>query len=360
MAKREQIKMVEPAESAEAAVEPLKPRNEGISFSDNWLPLALSGGGALLAHSVASSLFDKSEEERRKESIWSKLLGTLIPLGVGAAGAYGGYRLGEVLGGKPPVKTAQAKATNDWTRVTSDSGKIKVDTPNEYADNVEALLDLLSKENGEAGVVDLKSLKEKADEIARRKEGLEPYVIGAKATPWLEGGAGAMSAYNLGKGGWQMFASRPGRIRANYQKAVAKNVATPPGSAPDVMDPKFHDKPRKYVNARIQHQKQIEQYKAETTPQAAAARRASNDAATKKMQADWAASGKNFRQGAKNVSKGVGWGLATLGLDEARNWINEKIQKGEREGRVGKDFSDIYDTLSKRIQESTPLQTQKK
>ena len=358
MAKREQIKMVEPAE---AEVTPLKPRNEGISFSDNWLPLALSGGGALLAHSVASSLFDKSEEERRKESIWSKLLGTLIPLGVGAAGAYGGYRLGEVLGGKPPEKTAQAKATNDWTRVTSDSGKIKVDTPNEYADNVEALLDLLSKEKGEDGVTDLKSLKEKADEIAKRKEGLEPYRIGSKALVPAEFTTGGMSLYNIGKGGWQMFASRPGRIQANYQRAVAQNVGTPhPGPAPDVMDPKFYGKPQEYVRARIQHQQQLAQHNAERTPQAAAARRASNAAATKKMQADTAASGKNFRQGAKNVAKGVGWGALTWTLDEARDWLNGKIQKGEREGAVGKGFADIYDTLSKRNQDAVPLQTQKK
>lgn len=361
MAKREKIRMVEPAEAAEAAAEPLKPRNEGISFSDNWLPLALSGGGALLAHSVASSLFDKSEEEKRKESIWSKLLGTLIPLGVGAAGAYGGYRLGEVLGGKPLVKTSQAKATNDWTRVTSDSGEIKVDTPDEYADNVEALLDLLYKEKGEAGVTDLESLKEKADEIAKRMEGLEPYRIGAKVTPWLEGGAGVMSAYNLGKGGWQMFASRPGRIQANYQKAVANNVATPhPGPAPDVMDPKFYGKPEEYVKARMQHQQQLAQHKAETTPRAATARSASDAAATKKMRSDIAASGKNFRQGAKDVAKGFGWGALTWTLDEARDWLNGKIQKGEREGAVGKGFADIYDTLSKRNQNAVPLQTQKK
>ena len=68
-------------------------KNEGNS----WIPWALGGGGALLSHAIASSLFDDSEEDKRKESLWMRLLRTLIPLGVGAAGAYGGYRLGESL-----------------------------------------------------------------------------------------------------------------------------------------------------------------------------------------------------------------------------------------------------------------------
>lgn len=60
----------------------------------DWMQLALAGGGALLGHSIGSSLFDDSEEEKKKRSIWSRLLATLIPLGVGGLGAYGGYVLG--------------------------------------------------------------------------------------------------------------------------------------------------------------------------------------------------------------------------------------------------------------------------
>lgn len=70
------------------------PHGNGESFND-WMPWVLGGGGALLAHSLASSIMEPSDDEKRKESVWMRLLRTLVPIGVGAAGAYGGYALGE-------------------------------------------------------------------------------------------------------------------------------------------------------------------------------------------------------------------------------------------------------------------------
>ena len=92
-----------PVENTMAKRKPVEPllSSPGGGFKkdegNSWIPWALGGGGALLSHAIASSLFDDSEEDKRKESLWMRLLRTLIPLGVGAAGAYGGYRLGESL-----------------------------------------------------------------------------------------------------------------------------------------------------------------------------------------------------------------------------------------------------------------------
>ena len=63
-----------------------------------WVNYALAGGSGLLAHTIASNLFDdKTEEEKKKESLWMKVVRNLLPIGAGAAAAYGGYRLGEGL-----------------------------------------------------------------------------------------------------------------------------------------------------------------------------------------------------------------------------------------------------------------------
>ena len=64
----------------------------------DWTRIALAGGGGLLAHSIASSLLEKSEEEKRKESIWSKVLRTVLPIGAGVVGAYAGNEAGKGLG----------------------------------------------------------------------------------------------------------------------------------------------------------------------------------------------------------------------------------------------------------------------
>lgn len=62
----------------------------------DWAKWITSTGGGLLGYSLASSfLDDKTYEEKRKESVWSKVLRELASIGVGAAGAYGGYLLGK-------------------------------------------------------------------------------------------------------------------------------------------------------------------------------------------------------------------------------------------------------------------------
>ena len=77
---------------------------------DSWVPWVMGGGGALLAHALTSPMFEASEEEKRKESVWSKLLRTLIPLGVGGIGGVAGYALGNALNKKAQAKPAAPAA----------------------------------------------------------------------------------------------------------------------------------------------------------------------------------------------------------------------------------------------------------
>ena len=89
--------------AAAATAKKSLPPSQGGNFNPDWLRLALATGGGLIAHSLASSMLDrKTDEEKRRESIWTKLLSAMIPLGAAGLGAWGGY----ALGGK--MKTAQA------------------------------------------------------------------------------------------------------------------------------------------------------------------------------------------------------------------------------------------------------------
>ena len=64
-------------------------------FGINLLALVTATGGGLIGHSLVSSLFDgKTEEEKRRESIWTKLLSAMLPIGAAGLGAWGGYALG--------------------------------------------------------------------------------------------------------------------------------------------------------------------------------------------------------------------------------------------------------------------------
>lgn len=80
----------------------------------DWTRIALAGGGGLLAHSIASSLLEKSEEEKMKESIWSKVLRTVLPIGAGVVGAYAGNEVGKGLG---KIGTANAKPNAEPKKV---------------------------------------------------------------------------------------------------------------------------------------------------------------------------------------------------------------------------------------------------
>lgn len=77
---------------------------------DSWVPWVLGGGGALLAHAITSPMFEASDEEKRKESVWTKLLRTIIPLGVGGLGGVAGYALGNALNKKAQAKPATPAA----------------------------------------------------------------------------------------------------------------------------------------------------------------------------------------------------------------------------------------------------------
>lgn len=56
--------------------------------------LLTTGGGALLAYALASSLVDKPYGESKKDSMWMKVLRNLIPVGAGVAGGFAGHYLG--------------------------------------------------------------------------------------------------------------------------------------------------------------------------------------------------------------------------------------------------------------------------
>lgn len=63
-------------------------------FDVDWKRLGMMVGGGLLAHTLASSLMNnKSDEEKRRESIWERLLAAVIPIGAMGVGAWGGKYL---------------------------------------------------------------------------------------------------------------------------------------------------------------------------------------------------------------------------------------------------------------------------
>jgi hypothetical protein len=69
--------------------------NQGTKgFDVDWKQLGMMVGGGMLAHSLASSLMNnKSDEEKRRESIWERLLSVVIPIGAMGLGAWGGKYL---------------------------------------------------------------------------------------------------------------------------------------------------------------------------------------------------------------------------------------------------------------------------
>ena len=70
-----------------------KSYKDGTGKTD-WNTLLTTGGGALLAYALASSLVDKPYGERKKDSMWMKVLRALIPVGAGVAGGVAGHYLG--------------------------------------------------------------------------------------------------------------------------------------------------------------------------------------------------------------------------------------------------------------------------
>ena len=75
--------------------------------------LLTTGGGALLAYALASSLVDKPYGERKKDSMWMKVLRALIPVGAGVAGGFAGHYLGtKMAADKNSSSNSTAKASS--------------------------------------------------------------------------------------------------------------------------------------------------------------------------------------------------------------------------------------------------------
>lgn len=91
----EEVKSVAAAAAKKDREEEAKAKASENNFNPDWLRLALAAGGGLIGHSLVSSLFDgKTDEEKRRESIWKKLLSAIMPIGAAGLGAWGGYALG--------------------------------------------------------------------------------------------------------------------------------------------------------------------------------------------------------------------------------------------------------------------------
>lgn len=96
-----------------AEKEALRLADEASNRSNvNWTDFVAPVGGGLLGYNLVSSLLDKPEDEKRKESVWSKALRELASIGAGAAGAYGGYLLSKKAQAAPEVLWDLEK--NQW------------------------------------------------------------------------------------------------------------------------------------------------------------------------------------------------------------------------------------------------------
>jgi len=100
---------------------------DGKGTATDWLRWAMAGGGGLLAYQLASNLMG-SDEKKKEKSVWEKLLGILLPIGVGAAGAAGGYALGGL--GQKKASSVKSAQTNAYARVNLGGQDIAANDPN--------------------------------------------------------------------------------------------------------------------------------------------------------------------------------------------------------------------------------------
>lgn len=331
------VMMVEPetqvATPSKIMPKPIVAPEKGKGSEDiDWLRLALATGGGLIAHSVASSIFDnKTDEEKRRESIWSKLLSSIIPIGAGALGAYGGYRIGQ------SMKTAAV--TNAWNTVTANNGQ-KMVVPAENANQVAALLELM-KDKPEIGFDDL---IQRANELSDRKGQGELMGSIAGKMPWVEFAMGLPSAGTAARGAWNMYASNPNVIRQRAQNAMSEGFVAPkttavvpyktPGMLSKIRNWLSYKKPISTDLANITNDAIAEGAKKELVPAARSSR---------------------FRRGAKQTGLGVAGLIATLGLDSTRRWLDNKANQAKREAAVGDEFKAISDSLAERMRNAKPV-----
>ena len=62
----------------------------------DWARVGTSAGGAWLSHWLASSLFGDDDEDENR-SFWSKALSKIIPIGAAGLGAYGGWKIPDLV-----------------------------------------------------------------------------------------------------------------------------------------------------------------------------------------------------------------------------------------------------------------------
>lgn len=183
----------------------------------DWKPWATAFGGGLLMHTLASSLMNnKTDEEKRRESIWERLLSAVIPLGIGGLGMYGGYRLGQSM-------NKSGEATNDFMVVTAPNGK-ELAVPYNDADNIDAILQYL--DDNPDTPVDLDTAYQKLLEARKDdKKGWGSFVNPSETvTTWLQP---TMYGIGLGAGakaGWEDFSSGFNKLyEVNRIKQSIKN-----------------------------------------------------------------------------------------------------------------------------------------
>lgn len=152
----------------------------------DWLPWISAGGTGLIAHAIASSIFDDDDKEKNK-SVWYRLLKTLIPLGAGAAGAYGGYRLADSM--KMAQDTSAGGDDFDSIEVTPGDG-YSYTVPN---DRVKDYINLMewAKNNGRTR---FDSVTDSADQKEKN------YYYGGLAAKWLP---------RVGYGFWDFYRLKP-------------------------------------------------------------------------------------------------------------------------------------------------------
>jgi hypothetical protein len=183
----EDVKSIDDA-AALAAAKREKSKNE---FNPDWLRLALAAGGGLISHSLASSLFDgKTEEEKRRQSIWTKLLSAIVPIGAAGLGAWGGYVLGDKM--KKVGADASGSQVPMGTRVDID-GK-----PYAVSDHLVPTVVNLGKgwvPGMKSTELDFMNEKGKRDTAnATRNEWIDY---------WSSLGLGGLGTLSLGYGAWQ-------------------------------------------------------------------------------------------------------------------------------------------------------------
>ena len=104
----------------------------GTALRDmDWGRIAISAGGSILAHYLASSLLsNNTDAERHRESIGHRLLRLLVPLGAAAAGGYGLYSLAKSGAANDGVGANGGAGTNGihQTRIGLDGSDYWVDT----------------------------------------------------------------------------------------------------------------------------------------------------------------------------------------------------------------------------------------